>query len=486
MSLYYLWVEAVNLGNFVDDTPDLSTVRGGGLLLLGAVEDITGTVHTSQLRTLTTGASAGLYEFDAADSTAANAVWDAVRKTLASDSELRHATFVVSVQPKGNDQAFAQDIATLQAKNRWQQMQSPSLSLSSMNAAQVCDIDLVRPATRTVPAPENKSYTVSESVAVRRLAGQRLKQKFYQEHIGRPLQRNFTHELNDLTEDKAKGNLDGKMAVIYLDGNQFGSIKKSVSNSGTEWLKFDQTVKSYRREMLEGLLDRMEIDGDWQTSDGKYRIETLLWGGDELMWIVPAWKGWETLQYFYQKSKDWHFNDPPLRHSGGLVFCHHNAPIHRITALARSLAELAKANNGREHNRFAYEVLESFDHVGRDLQQYRKERSPQPVNSADPVNPQVLILAGESMPALDNFITSFAEEMPRKQLHEITNELLWRPRKAVDVMERQKKRDAMLTRIEKTVIKAGIKEDELKSLQASFDSDEAFWLHVNALWDYLA
>lgn len=488
---YYLRFTAVNLSNFVYDTPDLSTVRGGGLILLNAVEKLAHRMHSHKLQALTTGASIGLYEFEAADANEARSVCDLVREQLVKDLELQHATFVLSVSPNEEAQSFARAIAVLQAKNAWQQMQSPSLSLSPATAGKVCDIDLVRPATQAVPAPENKTYTVSESVKVRRLAGQRLKQKFYEEHIGRPLQRKFTHELDELTEDELKGNLDGKMAVIYLDGNSFGSIKKNVTNSREEWLKFDHIVKSYRREMLEGLLDRMEIDGDWQTKEGKYRIETLLWGGDELMWIVPAWKGWETLQYFYNKSENWKFRNDDLHHSGGIVFCHHNAPIHRITKLARDIAELAKEKD-RKQNLFAYEVLESFDHVGRKLEDYRIERSPQPVDPArkNEVGATALILDGAAMSDLKYFITSANEKLPRKQLHKITNELLWQPPegKPIDLAKRARDRVAMLKRIDGFVDKIGIsKEDlDLDLLKASCGGEEAFWLHVNALWDYLA
>lgn len=487
MSRYYLRVEAVNLNNFVYDAQDLSTVRGGGLLLLDAVDNIPDLAHPTRMRPLTTGASAGLYEFDAADLDTAKQICDQIRQRLASDTKLKHATFVVDIQPTRDDQYFAEDIALLTAKNRWRQMQSQTISLTSTTASQACEIDLVRPATQPVSAPEGKTYLVSESVAVRRLAGQRLKQSFYQRQIGKPVQAQFVRELKELTEDKAKGDLNEKMAVIYLDGNRFGKIKNDVSHSRAEWLKFDTTVKSYRCDMLDGLLERMQDDSDWQTREGRHRIETLLWGGDEILWVVPAWKGWETLQYFYEISSEWHFNSIPLRHSAGLVFCHHNAPIHRIAKLAKDLAELAKGRD-REQNLFAYEVLESFDHIGRNLQRYREERCPQPVNSTGSISPQALILAGQDMRGLVDFVSSFDEEMPRKQLHEITAELLWRPRKplsADDLAKREKKRKALLKRITSTVLQAGVGEELLDSLKHNFGGEEAFWLHVNALWDYL-
>ncbi|EDN65205.1 hypothetical protein BGP_6503 [Beggiatoa sp. PS] len=65
---------------------------------------------------------------------------------------------------------------------------------------------------------------------------------------------------------------------------------------------------------------------------------------------MPAWLGWWTLDYFFRKSKDWEFPDPnsddnkvyPLTHAAGLVFCQHNAPIHRIRNLAEQLGNLVK------------------------------------------------------------------------------------------------------------------------------------------------
>lgn len=41
---YYLRVEGVNLGNFVNDTNDLATIRGGSLLLLEAMELVEETI----------------------------------------------------------------------------------------------------------------------------------------------------------------------------------------------------------------------------------------------------------------------------------------------------------------------------------------------------------------------------------------------------------------------------------------------------------
>ena len=53
-------------------------------------------------------------------------------------------------------------------------------------------------------------------------------------------------------------------------------------------------------------------------ADGTLRIETLLWGGDDLLWVVPAWKGIETLVHFFgfrerEGCRSGTFRERPLR-----------------------------------------------------------------------------------------------------------------------------------------------------------------------------
>ena len=44
---FYLRVEAVNLSHFINDTNDLSTIRGGSLLLLEAMEKVEGIIKNN-------------------------------------------------------------------------------------------------------------------------------------------------------------------------------------------------------------------------------------------------------------------------------------------------------------------------------------------------------------------------------------------------------------------------------------------------------
>jgi hypothetical protein len=61
MTEYYLRLEGVNLANFVYDTQDLSTVRGGSLILLDGVKWLEAHAKTvsgvSKFQRISTGAS---------------------------------------------------------------------------------------------------------------------------------------------------------------------------------------------------------------------------------------------------------------------------------------------------------------------------------------------------------------------------------------------------------------------------------------------
>lgn len=472
MSKYLLRIEAVNLGNFTEDTQDLSTIRGGSLLLLQAAEGLKNQAHSIvKLTEVTSGASAGLYEFEADDDFAASHMRDRIEESLRQKSGLRFATIMVDVQPA--EAQFAEDLQALTAQNRWRQMQTPSVILDSNSSDKLCEIDKVRPAI-SQEFIKGRNRWVSQAVLDRREHGREMKQELYQEQIKMHVLAQFVHDLGELADDSSKGNLHNKIAIIYLDGNRFGKIKEQAGNDRTVWEGFDQTVKTYRRQMLDSLLDIMSSGGDWQTKQGRYRIETLLWGGDEIIWVVPAWKGWETLKHFYQCSESWKFNGESLRHAAGMVFCHHNAPIHRLTKLARDLAEQAKRGDGRDHNRFAYEVLESFDHIGSDFESYRQTRCVQPLKANEESDLKSLVLDAKEIEFLQDQAQRLREKLPRRKLHDVVESLL----------TPSVKRAAAINDLKGRLRTADVSESQLLELEQRL-GNEVCWLHLHNLWDYI-
>ena len=342
---YYLRLECVNLSNFIYDTNNISTIRGGGLLLLDAAEEVA-TRFSDFLFPVTIGASSGLYELkaDSADNAGGeNQVLQFLRAM--NSGELQHATIMVDLFQEDD---FITAKESLLALNRWQQMRSPSLSVASDESQNgPCSIDMVRPAGEH-KGPDG--MPISDSVHLRREYGREQKKKvFYQKQTDLTISRDFVGDLDQLTAEPAtKSKLHHKMAVIYIDGNGFGELQRRVCKSKESQRRFDETLKGNHKRLLRKLIGKIEEEQDgWvyrKPDSGKelYRLETLLWGGDEVMWVVQAWQGWQVLTDFYKVAVDWSFDESSskrhhLRYAAGMVFCHHNAPIAHMRA-ARNLA----------------------------------------------------------------------------------------------------------------------------------------------------
>ncbi len=470
MKEYYLSVEGVNLANFVYDTQDLSTIRGGGLLLLNSIKRIKANFN---LEEISTGASSGIFKFEAENDDEAEELRKKVDDWLRNEEQLKHATFVVDYAKKSDN--FRIDRETLIAKNRSRQMQAPSLIFPDKTSEHVCPRDLIHPATDPDFDPEdNTERKISESVCIRRTYGKVKKHKFYYEQTKLEWlkDKKFAYEFSQIAENADKGNLNNKMAVIYIDGNDFGKIQSNIK-SETDQIKWDKTIKDYRKEMLAALLIEMEKDDDWKGKDKDnkeiYRMETLLWGGDEIIWVVPAWKGWRTLQFFYNhaKEKNWNWNGKCLEHAAGLVFCHSKAPIHRITKLAKALAEMAKEED-RGKSLFAYQTLESFDHVGDDLERFYGVKTKGTLKIDD------FVLEGNEMKEIAIKIKKLKEnEFPRSKIYQICMAII--EHKPIEDIENLEKK--ALEHYRK-------KDDDWNSLK-SFLKNKATAMHVAELWDYI-
>ncbi|MFA5924200.1 MAG: hypothetical protein WC856_23385 [Methylococcaceae bacterium] len=515
---FYLRVEAVNLSHFINDTNDLSTIRGGSLLLLEAMKKVEGIIKNNspekirpeekeiadlekqlndintlqkltpkdknkkknireKLRklkatsnkvvkpdstpTITKGASWGLFVLDMSEADACK-VQKKIADYFKTDARYRLATFVVDLYPNNGDEHYQADRNCLQTLNRWQQMQAPSLAICKEGTTS-CAIDKVRPAT-ILRYLKNKKYDyVSKSVNQRRKYGIVKKRTFYNEVTG--IYAKYTQDLGDLSKSAKNGILDGKIAFIYIDGNGFGDIQRS-SKTPAEQKQFDENTRHGREKLLTKFLEKIHNNPDWLTDDGKVRMETLLWGGDEIIWVVPAWQGWWMLNEFYSQAKELiKHNNEPLFHAAGLVFCHNDAPIHRIDSLARALADqFAKTN--RDKNLIAYQILESFDHAGIDLQRYRVER----IGKLG--GPEQLLIDAEKMDDI------------KASISQLKNDPDFAKRKVYQILEAYSEDETL--KADQYIAKLpGTSAEPLEKLKHLFGGDKAQWLHLMDLWDYI-
>jgi len=259
--------------------------------------------------------------------------------------------------------------------------------------------------------------------------------------------------------------MHNKLAVFYVDGNQFGEKGRRIfqEQGAAGFKEWSDALRKHHRTLLRDLLKRTEVDELWSNS-GKIRLETPLWGGDEIIWIVPAWKGWELVEWFFGQKHEivLRGETKTLSYACGLVFSNAKAPIKNVRILAKDKLGEAAKRVGRADNvhRLAYEVLESFDDISGDFDKYRKKWLP-PMTS---ISQLVLDPTRKIWEPLRKLAGT--EEFPMRQLYNCVK--AWR-------QEDQTKKSKAIKRLETA--------DPEKELQ-QFISGEVDYLHLLQMIPY--
>ena len=459
-------LEAVNLENYFGDCEDLNTTRGGGLAVLEIASQVAERLGATPI---TSGASQGLLRIDGENPSQVEAL---VRRELDKEKVLTHTTIMVSVCEE-DPFSFHSQVAELKASMRWQQMRSPSVVYPQLHGGLVCDIDRVRPA---IPRQDlDKKKNQSDFSFERRTLGRREKKILLQKLLEGAVPQEFdvVSNLAELADDKVGrfGNLKDKIAVLRFDGNDFGKVIAGCHDAAA--LKdFSETTREQQRSFFEHLL--LSTPGpEWWTTDDppKLRLEVVVYGGDEVSFITPAWLGWKALAAFFRHLEESSLKrDRPLTYSAGLVFCHAKAPIHAIKRLASGLAEQAKQRAydefDKKDNFTVYQVLESFDAIGQDLEEFMKDRYAFS-------RPRGVFLGLNEIDALEKTMGLWRATLSRRRLHSLVRELVSgaTPEPAQSIRELTESK----TNSEQV-------QGTVQALHSAL-GDAAF-LHILELWDY--
>lgn len=515
-SRYLLRVEAINIYSTIHDTDQLSVVRGGGLLLRKAIIDVGERADkwgASSWRQISLGASVGVFAFAGADPAQLKA---RVCKFLVDDAHYGLFTFAVACTPWADGESFRDAQERALADLRWQQQQQPSIAFDAPDgtATHVCDWSHQRAArpTRTVARGDDTPVCVSESVHRRFRYGLAAKegddgghlQSFYTDETDGSAAdviraAAFAKDLHEIGDDPQRGNLSGKLAVFYADGNRFSSLVRGLSTED-ELVKFDNDLRAKRKTLLAGLLNWA-----WRTPgmrQGKrLRFEVLLWGGDELMIVVPAWCGIALQAQFFTLTKGWAPKVPAalatrlrppnskpaltadghLTHAAALVMCNAKTPIARIRTLANELAQMCKDRLGDNvGNVYEALALESVDYPAEALDHFYERR----------VGKALCTQWSPRLPIPDpGALRDTLAELPRSQVYAQAQLLVGDSGAAA----------AHIASFEKLLGKPGnASAAVLSQAMAAYARANAasatrlgevepwIWLHLRELWDYLA
>lgn len=399
MAAYILRMEGVDFGATIDDTHNLSAFRGGSLALLAAPKAVCEFLKDKGLREeIFAGASQGAWAVEIADDKAEKLRAD-VREHLGKDgasetaeSVWQHLSFVVDIAQfdamKKNDDFRA--LKQAEANNRERQFLKANWVLPEFdNTAKGshATLDRMRPAPPDcfVDTPAAKGKPVSLSFKARFDYGKFQRNHFYEEEAGMDaaygldFAKSF-EEIIDQAPEGVSASIGGKIAVFYADGNKFSKIREEAGSiDGVR--DFSSTVRLLQQELLGKILKWLR-DGASGENWGAYvqypskgkrdiwplRFETLLWGGDELIFVMPAWLGIEFARKFFEWTEEtkegkrvWEFDKTPLTFAAGLVFCHEKTPIRSARKVAEAMANEAKKTLGGEYvNVLQIEAFESI------------------------------------------------------------------------------------------------------------------------------
>ncbi|OGR26975.1 MAG: hypothetical protein A2277_19880 [Desulfobacterales bacterium RIFOXYA12_FULL_46_15] len=519
MTFYFFRAEAVNMTPTVYDTSDISTIRGAGFYLLDRIHTLSRDPEFHD-GLITEGASAAVFQFDT------DAPKDIRKKMLAllySDLEkkdrsgnslknpaIQGMTFLVEFME--HKSTFQKTMAALQGKIRVSQMQNPTIRIfpetliSSGQSEEGKDLTFDA-LNRVLPAHEtdgNKG-ALSRFTKIRRDQGIKLRKKIYGDllkgHDIPEKELNFTNDLETLS--RGQGNLNGKIAYIYIDGNKFGKLQSALDQEALK--EFDTVLDDFKKKFLACLI-QYAIKTPAFRAPGKYndliRLETLLWGGDEIKLIVPAWLGWTVATLFFKTASDLSlgFQDQGLTFAMGMVLAHHTNPIQNLDDMAGLLVDAVKdgikAGSPNDHpqydrargDRMHYAVLESLETLPqKDFQRFTEKQYQ--TSSRD------MALNLETMKALQNFIRILkAAGFSRSRIHKIATAWLKEKNKGeafeykeslqrgLDLCQADEDLKTDLYHHISNITGTGINETGISSLIP----ERGFrWLQIAELWDYL-
>ncbi|MCF1504017.1 hypothetical protein L0F51_09600 [Afifella sp. H1R] len=434
MTRLVLRIAGVNLENTAFDTDDLATVRGSSWALLSAATCF-GSVFCEYFAAtgsddvdvdeIYAGASAALFRIRAPLS--CEDVVEAASQLLRAQGDaknlwpkelqavLRHLTFtVVAEEDDGRDFAdLVRGLENSAAREQYRQLDVdlPELLSTSERVDRLahgktddawrldpsfpCAIDNVRPRAefgwRSVLRPEDgerravQDVPVSASVAARKHFGRTGRRNiFYEEHAGldRAPGFGFSDDFEEIAAEDVPSSIPGRlarrMAVLYMDGNRFGRLRKAFVRQdpvGAEKRTGEFSsciIAPHRRALLKGLVEackaadalllqeprKRRLDGEKEERQMPVlRFETLLWGGDEACFVFPAWGLLTVLRFLARFLRDAapvslpDGRSVPLTYAIGVAICRHKTPIRLVRKLAMELSDNAKERAIRDDER---------------------------------------------------------------------------------------------------------------------------------------
>jgi hypothetical protein len=382
---HLLLVKAVNFEHTYYDTEDLATIRGANMAPLRLFRILSGLLNqcfgARQVDLCSSRLVVQIPEGQASFAVAAITEWlrgDKRALSAAADGEdtesgrlLRavspHLSFVVCHQPTTGDSS---DHTRLRDLARWTQARNASVRITwevpGKEKEKFCQEDQLRPCA------DRRTY--SAATQARREWGAFIK-KHPEQWSARGLalvsesSDRMAQSFEEIVAAPANVSIDrhmqGKLAVVYVDGNNFSQLQagQNVDQLETREQRLEAIIATRLGTVIGSCREKPSAA---RNGDALVRLELLRWGGDDLVLVVPAWRAWKVSRLMMKPAD---LGDCQLTFSVSMVIAPHRTPIRRLLSVAggpvldRAKAR-AKADRGAPRSILAYTMATSPDEVG--------------------------------------------------------------------------------------------------------------------------
>ncbi len=439
---WLLHVEAANFDACLFDVDDLSAIRGGSeamlvlpRLIIERLGDALGAA--AEVKMVFSAASQGLATISGkspplaesairdkletllgqCDAQAANAARLAALSSTSGQPEIDalipHLIPILTwkfglVPLDGSDANAMRAAAAAKARS---QLRRLSVDIPPFGPLDGAAVDTTRPCFHDWVRPRNVRHfmpraaetdnddDLSLSLALRRTLGRTARRsQFYRRATDGcgdwTIEHGFAHDFSELVEQPPHGVPDivaNKIAIIWMDANGLGAHRNELVTDLASATAFSDAIMLHRSLFLRALVDwaatqpfllltnpqRQQVDSQARTLP-VLRLETLLWGADEMMFAMPAWALQPVLGKLEELLGKAHWNiglngqESILTHAVGIAIASAKAPIRLLKSLASDLADEAKVA-GREANRWQYFISGTIDMPTRSLRRERHE-----------------------------------------------------------------------------------------------------------------
>lgn len=341
----YIHLEAIHLTTSIFDTNDLATIRGSSMILEQMGERARDRLD---LQLVQSGGSKAILFSDQDDPTLPSRI-----ETFLAADPFR---FFVMTWGVGADKDAAQRAAKIRQLGLWSVPRMAPQELYAKTNDAVDPLDGIRPAL-VEDKRHGDARMLSASVKARRDQGVRARPELFQRNGWLPPQ-SFEDIVHTSDETKLPFVVRNKLAVVTADGIGFGARFRQEGDTFVK--EFDR----FRATMAQRIEDWAGVRRLWYPDkfQGKdvlrHRIDVLVWGGDDVTFVLPASHLFDFLDMFFDCTKE-----AGLPHRVAAVVAQYKTPIRKMISLASdaeyALKEAMEARGVANQDAFTVDVFES-------------------------------------------------------------------------------------------------------------------------------